>query len=128
MPTEVSSTVPGVVRVIACKRSPPWMALGALPTVPGAVSVKFSARLGATPTPLNPLRSPVSVPVIPRTGAPAACAWASGAEREDAGSRVVARAQRGREGDARPGILHGRAGGVRGAQRAREGQARAVRP
>ena len=78
MPTALSSSVPGVVSVIAWKRWPPCIWLAALPTRPGAVIVKFSARLPDMPTPLKPTRSPVNAPGVPRTVAPAACAPASG--------------------------------------------------
>ena len=56
--------MPGVVSVIAWKRSPPCTAVTALPTVvpPDAVvSVKLSARLPSVPTPLLPLASPLTV-------------------------------------------------------------------
>ena len=78
MPTALSSSVPGVVSVMAWKRSPPCIMLAALPTRPGAEIVKFSARLADMPTPLKPTRSPVSAPGVLRTVAPAACAAASG--------------------------------------------------
>src|SRR4051794_17409244 len=80
MPTVLSWIVPGVVSVSAWKRSPPWIAFAALPSVPGAENVQFSARLGATPTPLKPLASPVRAPGVPRTAVPAACAAVSGEE------------------------------------------------
>src|SRR3954466_6260156 len=80
MPTELSETVPAVVSVITWKRSPPWIAFAALPIVPGAETGQSSARLGATPTPLKPFWSPLSVPGVPVTVAPAACAALSGAE------------------------------------------------
>ena len=79
MPTALTSSVPGVVIVIAWKRSPPCIWLAALPSVPGAENEKFSARLADMPTPLKPTRSPVSAPGVLRTVAPAACAPVSGA-------------------------------------------------
>ncbi len=80
IPAAESTTVPGVVSVIAWNRWPPWTAVTALPTVvpPDAVvSVKLSARLPSVPTPLLPLASPARVTGGVVTAVPASCANAS---------------------------------------------------
>ena len=124
MPTALSWIVPGVVSVSDWKRSPPWIAFAALPSVPGAENVQFSARLAATPTPLKPLASPVSAPGVPRTVVPAACAALSGEEivmpvpgAITGAPLACAAASAGRERDARAEVLHRGAGGVRVRQR-----------